>query len=90
LIRKDIKIRIEEIAMTTPAIATVVKMMESLPEPLQDRMVEHLQEYFEDLQDELRWSAAFDKTQAQLVASAQRAKQEIAQGLALPLALERL
>jgi hypothetical protein len=31
--------------MSSSAIATLVKMMESLPETLQDRVVEHLQEY---------------------------------------------
>lgn len=76
--------------MSTPAIAAIVKMTESLPEPLQDRLVERLKEYFEDLQDELRWNAAFNKTQSQLVASARRAKQEVARGLAQPLALEQL
>ena len=31
--------------MSSRAIATLVKIMESLPETLQDRVVEHLQEY---------------------------------------------
>ena len=31
--------------MSSSAIATLVKIMESLPETLQDRVVEHLQEY---------------------------------------------
>jgi hypothetical protein len=31
--------------MSSSAIATFVKMMESLPETLQDKVVEHLQEY---------------------------------------------
>ncbi len=31
--------------MSSRAIATLVKMMESLPEILQDRVVEHLREY---------------------------------------------
>ena len=31
--------------MSSNAIATLVKIMESLPETLQDRVVEHLQEY---------------------------------------------
>jgi hypothetical protein len=35
----------EDKAMSSSAIATLVKIMESLPETLQDRVVEHLQEY---------------------------------------------
>ena len=30
-------------------------MIESLPEEAQDRVVEHLREYIEDLRDEMRW-----------------------------------
>jgi len=35
----------EDKAMSSSAIATLVKIMESLPETLQDRVVEHLQQY---------------------------------------------
>ena len=56
---------------------TVVKMMESLPDPVQDRVAEHLREYIEDLREELQWDTTFKKTQSQLVAAARRAKQEI-------------
>jgi hypothetical protein len=76
--------------MSSTAIATVTKMIESLPEPAQDRVVEHLREYLEDLQDELEWDTLFKKTQPQLVAAARRAKQEIAQGLAKPMDLDKL
>ena len=31
--------------MATAATATVLKMMESLPEPVQEQVLEHLQEY---------------------------------------------
>jgi thymidylate kinase len=71
--------------MSSTAIATVVKMMEILPEPTQHQVVEHLREYLEDIQDELQWDEIFEKTQAQLVAAARRAKHEIAAGLAQPL-----
>ncbi len=76
--------------MSTTAIATITKMLESLPEPAQDRVLEHLREYLEDLQDELQWDALFKRTQAQLVAAAQRARQEMAQGLAKPMDYEQL
>jgi len=76
--------------MSSTAIATVTKMMESLPESAQDQVVEHLREYLEELQDELQWDALFRRTQPQLVAAARRAKQEIAQGLAKPMDYDQL
>jgi hypothetical protein len=71
--------------MTSTAIATVTRMMESLPEPAQDQMVAHLREYLADLQDEVRWDTLFKETQPQLSAAARRARQEIAQGHAQPM-----
>jgi hypothetical protein len=65
-------------------------MMESLPDPVQDRVAEHLREYIEDLREELQWDAAFKKTQPQLIAAARRAKQEIAAGQAQPLDPDQL
>ena len=76
--------------MSSPAIATVVKMMENLPEATQQRVVEHLYEYLADIQDDIRWNETFEKTKAQLVAAARRAKQEIAAGKAKPLELDEL
>ena len=76
--------------MSSTAIATVIKMIESLPETAQDQVVEHLREYLEDLQDELRWDTQFKKTQRQLVAAARRAKKEIAKGRAKPLDYDQL
>lgn len=37
--------------MSAPAIETVVRMMEALPEPAQDQLVEHLREYLADFTD---------------------------------------
>ncbi|HKZ77080.1 MAG TPA: hypothetical protein VJ124_02065 [Pyrinomonadaceae bacterium] len=71
--------------MSSTAIATIVKMMETLPDSTQNQVVEHLREYLDDIQDEMRWDETFEKTQAQLVATARRAKQEIAAGQAKPL-----
>ncbi|MEK7276167.1 MAG: hypothetical protein AAB342_05720 [Chloroflexota bacterium] len=76
--------------MSSTAIATVTKMMETLPELVQDQVVDHLREYLEDVQDELRWDTLFKKTQPQLVAAARRAKQEIAEGRAKPMDYDQL
>lgn len=66
--------------MSTTAIATMTKMIESLPEHLQEQVVEHLREYIEDLRDEWQWEHSFQKTQPQLIVAARRAKQQIAEG----------
>ncbi len=71
--------------MASTAIATVIKMIESLPEDAQDQVVEHLRDYLEDMKDDLKWDKAFKNTQPQLEAAARRAKREIAEGRAKPL-----
>lgn len=76
--------------MSAEAIATLIKMMESLPEAAQGLVVAHLREYIEDLRDELQWDVSFDKTQEQLAAAGKRAKQKIAEGHAKPLDVDRL
>jgi hypothetical protein len=75
---------------STPSVATIIKMLESLPESVQEQVVEHLREYLADLQDELKWDNLFERTQSQLVAAARRAKQEMMQGRAQPMDYERL
>jgi hypothetical protein len=76
--------------MTTTTITTIAKMVEALPEAAQDQVLDHLREYLEDLQDELEWNNLFNTTQPQLIAAAQRAKKEIAKGLAKPMDYDRL
>ncbi len=71
--------------MSSTAIVTLIRMLESLPEPAQDQAVEHLREYLADVQDETQWDDQFKRTQPQLVAAARRAKREIAAGRAEPL-----
>jgi hypothetical protein len=71
--------------MSSPAIATVIKMMEALPEDVQDIVAEHIREYLADLQDELKWDNSFQKNQNQLIEYAQRARRENAEGLATPM-----
>ncbi|WP_442922300.1 hypothetical protein [Microcoleus sp. S36b_A2] len=66
----------------------MVEMMESLPETLQDRVVEHLREYLEDLRDEEQWNVSFQNTEQSLIVAAQRAKQEISAGKAQPLDID--
>jgi len=76
--------------MASAPTITIIKMLELLPEELQDRVVEHLREYIEDLQDEARWNESFSRTQKALIASARLARKEIAEGKASPLDIEKL
>jgi hypothetical protein len=69
----------------TTAVATLIKMIETLPEPAQERLVDRIREYLADIQDELEWEQLVQKTQPQLIQAARKAKQEIAAGLSQPL-----
>ena len=71
--------------MSSAAITTVVTIMESLPENVQARVVEHLREYLMDLRDETEWDRQFERTQSALASAARRAKDQSAKGLARPL-----
>jgi hypothetical protein len=76
--------------MSSPAITTIVKMVESLPDDLQARVVDHLREFISELEDEKRWNASFERTQDKLIAAARKAKQEIAAGQAVPMDYDQL
>ena len=76
--------------MSAETIATLVKMLESLPQAAQDHVVEHLRECIEDIRDENRWDLSFEKTRERLAEAGKRAKREIASGLARPMDLDRL
>ncbi|WP_416674245.1 hypothetical protein [Egbenema bharatensis] len=76
--------------MSAAAIATIVKMVESLPDELQEKVVEHIRDYIADLEDEKRWDTSFQRTQGNLVAAARKARQEIAAGQSVPMDYEQL
>jgi hypothetical protein len=65
----------------TAATATIMKMME----PIQERILEHLRDYIEDMRDDMQWNESFTHTQDKLAATAQKARAEIVRGLAAPL-----
>ncbi|MEC4892743.1 MAG: hypothetical protein SAL07_11940 [Oscillatoria sp. PMC 1051.18] len=76
--------------MSRENIATVIKIIESLPDAQQERVIEHLREYILDLKDELQWDRSFQQTQSKLVAAAKLAKQQISQGQGTPMDYDRL
>lgn len=75
--------------MSSTAVVTLVKMVESLPDAAQEQVVEHVREYIAFLQDDIEWDLTFERTQPQLIAVARRAKQEIADGYANLLCFAR-
>lgn len=76
--------------MSTATIVTITKMLETLPEPQQERVAEHLREYLKDLKDEIRWDKSFEKASSKLSKFARKARQEIAEGQSEPMNFNRL
>lgn len=76
--------------MSATDITEIVKMVESLPDDLQGKVVEHIRDYISDLEDEKRWDASFKRTQNNLVAAARKAKQEIVAGQSMLMDYEQL
>ena len=66
--------------MPFTATKTLMKMLESLPDQLQDRALEHIREYLEDLRDEMKCVESFSRTQNSLVEAARHVRQEISEG----------
>jgi hypothetical protein len=52
--------------MSSTAIATIVKMVEFLPDDLQEKVVDHIRSYIADLENEAQWDASFNRTQNSL------------------------
>jgi hypothetical protein len=46
--------------MSSPAI--IVKMVESLPDELQEQVVEHVRVYLAEIEEEKRWDDSFKRT----------------------------
>ncbi len=78
------------VTMSRENIATVVKILESLPDAQQEQIIDRLREYIADFQDESQWNQSFQKTQDNLIAAARQAKQQIAQGQGQPMDYEQL
>ncbi len=76
--------------MSSPAITTIVKMVESLPDELQEQIVEHIRAYLAEIEEEKRWNDSFKWTKNNLIAAARKAKDEIAAGMSVPMDYEQL
>jgi hypothetical protein len=76
--------------MSAAAITTIVKMVESLPDDLQEKVAEHVREYIADFEDEAKWEYLYQRTNNNLVAAARQAKREIAEGKSVPMDYDSL
>jgi hypothetical protein len=76
--------------MSSTAIVTITKMMETLPESAQEQAVEYLREFIAEMQDEAQWDALFKKREKELIAAARRAREETAAGHLKPMDFEKL
>ena len=76
--------------MVTPAMNTIMKMIEQLPEADQEKVADHLREYLADLEDEERWDQSFAESEDQLIHAAREARKQIAQGKSEPMDFDRL
>jgi len=76
--------------MVTPAVNTIIKMIEQLPESDQERVAEHLREYLAELEDEQKWEDAFAKSQDKLILTAREARKQIAEGKSEPMDFDKL
>lgn len=75
---------------STGTLTTMRKMIDSLPEEVQEQVLDHMREYIEDIRDEARWRKSFSRTGNRLAAAARQARKEIAGGKAAALDLKRL
>ena len=73
----------------TKSTETAMKLLESLPEELQEHVVTKLSKLVDDARDESRWKELFSHD-SQLRAAARRARQDIAAGHAADMDYERL
>ena len=76
--------------MPSAAITTIIKMVESLPDELQEQLVEYVRAYIAEIEEEKRWDQSFKQTKNNLVAAARNAKEESAAGLSAPMDYEQL
>ena len=76
--------------MTTTVTVTMMKMLDTLPEGLQERALEHLREYIEDIREDMQWNESFSHSQSKLVTAARQARRSIAEGESTPLDLDML
>ena len=72
------------------ATETAVKMIETLPEEAQERVVEALRQLVEDVRDEATWNALIERRKSGLIAAARKARKQVAAGKARNMDYDKL
>jgi DNA phosphorothioation-dependent restriction protein DptG len=72
------------------ATETAVRMIESLPESAQEKVVEELRALVEDVREEANWDELIERKKNSLVAAARKAREEIAAGKATDMDFDKL
>lgn len=60
--------------MSTETITTIIKMIESLPEDKQEKVIDYLRHYIAELEDEIKWDRLFKETEDELSSIAKKIK----------------
>ena len=71
--------------MVSPALTTILKTIENLPEERQNQLADHLREYLANLEDEEQWNEIFARTQDKLTYVTREAERQIAEGKSEPM-----
>lgn len=76
--------------MASAAVETLIKMVESVPEPVQERLVERVRELLHEMRDDLKWEELFARSQDKLGEMANEALRQHDAGLSEPMDYDRL
>lgn len=76
--------------MSTARVETLTRLLESFPDSVQDRAIEHLREYLEEITDDLRWDESFARSSKKLADAAGLARQQFREGKTEFFDLDRL
>jgi hypothetical protein len=76
--------------MASAAVETLIKMVESVPEPVQEKLVERVRELLHEMREDLKWEEVFARSQNKLADEAREVRKQIRSGLAEPMDLEKL
>jgi len=69
---------------------TIDKMIKTIPESMQNSVLDEIQAVITEKHDELEWNIQFQQSQENLIAAAKKVKDEIATGLAKPMDYKKL
>ena len=69
---------------------TIDKMIKTIPESMQNSVLDEIQAVITEKHDELEWNIQFQQSQENLIAATKKVKDEIATGLAKPMDYKKL